>query len=248
METSMKTTWPLAAAMALALAAPAFAAPDPIGYTASDGVNAVAVTTASPLPVTGPTGASAMQVQGTAASAATDSGNPLKIGGVYNTTPPTLTNGQRGDLQIAANGALPVAVKTVADFKAVQSVSATGDGDSGNGAMVVGNYLFGTTSNIVHQRDITVGQPAGTGTTAVAIARMSAAAGANVPSATSAVASNLVVKTAAGNLYGWRVTAGASAGFVLLFNATSAPADGAVTPLDCIPVAANASMAHDVTP
>lgn len=37
------------------------------------------------------------------AAGATDSGNPVKVGGVYNSTPPTLTTGQRGDLQFDAN-------------------------------------------------------------------------------------------------------------------------------------------------
>lgn len=35
------------------------------------------------------------------AAQATDSGNPVKVGGVYRSTPPTLTNGQRGDLLIS---------------------------------------------------------------------------------------------------------------------------------------------------
>ena len=39
---------------------------------------------------------------GNVASGATDSGNPVKVGGVYNTTRPALTNGQRGDLQLDA--------------------------------------------------------------------------------------------------------------------------------------------------
>lgn len=37
------------------------------------------------------------QVVGNVADAATDSGNPVKIGGIFNTTPPLLTNGQRGN-------------------------------------------------------------------------------------------------------------------------------------------------------
>lgn len=41
---------------------------------------------------------------GGVASGATDSGNPVKTGGVYNSTPPTLTNGQRGDTQMDASG------------------------------------------------------------------------------------------------------------------------------------------------
>lgn len=42
--------WLLAATLALAVS-PAFAAPDPVGYTAPDGVNAIAVTPQRPLPV-----------------------------------------------------------------------------------------------------------------------------------------------------------------------------------------------------
>ena len=52
---------------------------------------------------TGGTGTSATQIQGTAASGATDVGTPVKTGGVYNTSAPTLTNGQRGDTQMDVN-------------------------------------------------------------------------------------------------------------------------------------------------
>lgn len=48
--------------------------------------------------------ASVLKVGGNVASGATDSGNPVKVGGVYNSTPPTLTNGQRGDIQMDAQG------------------------------------------------------------------------------------------------------------------------------------------------
>jgi hypothetical protein len=48
----MKSTWRLAAAMALAWAAPAVAA-DQIGYAAPDGVNTIPVAKAAPLPVHG---------------------------------------------------------------------------------------------------------------------------------------------------------------------------------------------------
>lgn len=41
---------------------------------------------------------------GGAASAAADSGNPVKIGGKYNSSPITLTDGNRGDLQLDVNG------------------------------------------------------------------------------------------------------------------------------------------------
>lgn len=43
-------------------------------------------------------------VTGNVASAATDSGNPVKIGGVYNATKPTVTDGQRVDWQMTNRG------------------------------------------------------------------------------------------------------------------------------------------------
>jgi hypothetical protein len=49
-------------------------------------------------------GRAADEPQGNVAAGATDAGNPLKIGGKYNTTPPTLTSGQRGDLQLDSVG------------------------------------------------------------------------------------------------------------------------------------------------
>lgn len=45
---------------------------------------------------------------GAVAHGAADSGNPLKVGGKYNSTPPTLNDGQRGDLQLDAKGSVKV--------------------------------------------------------------------------------------------------------------------------------------------
>jgi hypothetical protein len=47
-----------------------------------------------------------VEVNGNVASGAADAGNPVKAGGVYNATLPTLTDGQRGDLQVTAGGEL----------------------------------------------------------------------------------------------------------------------------------------------
>ncbi len=63
--------WPLAAILALACRAPAWAA-DPIAYTAPDGVNAVRVTAAAPLPAAptyGPSGIAAVTATLTGAGA-----------------------------------------------------------------------------------------------------------------------------------------------------------------------------------
>lgn len=64
--------------------------------------------------VSGATGASANQVQGNVAAAGTDAGNPVKVGGVYNSSLPTYTTGKRGDAQITAKGAQIVSLYTVA--------------------------------------------------------------------------------------------------------------------------------------
>lgn len=60
--------------------------------------------------------------------------------------------------------------------------------------------------------------------------------------ATTVAASALVLKASAGNLYDFNITAGASAGYLMIFNAITAPADGTVTPAVVLPVAANAGL------
>lgn len=59
------------------------------------------------------TGASAQQVQGNIASGATDSGNPVKVGGVINTVQPSnLTTGQRSDVWLGARGQIMMGAVT----------------------------------------------------------------------------------------------------------------------------------------
>jgi hypothetical protein len=45
---------------------------------------------------------------GGVAAGSADSGNPTKVGGKYNSTPPTLDNGDRGDLELNASGYLKI--------------------------------------------------------------------------------------------------------------------------------------------
>ena len=52
----------------------------------------------------GGSGAASSQVQGNTASGTTDVGNPVKTGGVFNTTLPTVTSGQRVDTQSGVDG------------------------------------------------------------------------------------------------------------------------------------------------
>lgn len=55
---------------------------------------------------TGTVGSVTSVSSGNVASGATDSGNPVKVGGKYNSTLPTFTDGQRGDMQIGTRGSL----------------------------------------------------------------------------------------------------------------------------------------------
>lgn len=67
----------------------------------------------------------------------------------------------------------------------------------------------------------------------VVINPSSESAAAIAPDATTAYSSSKVLKASAGNLYSLTVTNGATSGLVMIFDATSAPADGAVTPKKC---------------
>lgn len=49
-----------------------------------------------------------MVIGGAVADAGTDSGNPLKVGGIYESTPATYTNGQRANLHTGTRGSLAV--------------------------------------------------------------------------------------------------------------------------------------------
>ena len=74
---------------------------------------------------------------GTIAAGAADSGNPVKVGGVYNSTQPTYTNGQRGDVQISSRGAMVVAPRS-------GSAQSSGGSDGANNSI---NTLFDDLGN-----------------------------------------------------------------------------------------------------
>jgi hypothetical protein len=57
-----------------------------------------------------------------------------------------------------------------------------------------------------------------------------------------------VFKASAGTLYSAYVTAGSTSGYLMIFNATSAPADGAVTPIHCVVVPALQTVSLSFNP
>lgn len=94
----------------------------------------------------GATGDSADQIQGNVAAATADSGSPVKVGGVYNTALPTLTDGQRGNLQLSPNGAAMVAVGSRATSADAVSNTTTliraSDGANAGGLGYLGIFPF----------------------------------------------------------------------------------------------------------
>lgn len=78
---------------------------------------------------------------------------------------------------------------------------------------------------------------------ALALALLASPAWAGVGStANTAVGSSLILRTTGVDLYSVNVTSGASAGYVMVFDRTTVPADGAVTPALCLPLAANTGL------
>lgn len=114
-------------------------------------------------------------------------------GGIYNSSPPTLSSGQQVGVQLDANG----------NLKVVSSGSGSG------------------TQNV----------------TPVATATASGVTTVN----SSALESNHVLKASAGNLYSVYVTTGATQGWLLTYNGTTAPTAGgaAIAPVDCVYAPAN---------
>lgn len=94
------------------------------------------------------TAANPPPVAGNAASGATDSGNPVKIGGVYNTTLPTLTNGQRGDAQMSSKGVLYTTLMSLGGGAAISNTTPADALSNGQVTLTVsdmGQVFNGTT-------------------------------------------------------------------------------------------------------
>lgn len=81
--------------------------------------------------------AAAGAVQGNVASGATDSGNPVKVGGKYNSTLPTFADGQRGDVQLGTRGSVHVELWGTDSATPIAAYGiSTGDGGTQTAALV----------------------------------------------------------------------------------------------------------------
>lgn len=70
-----------------------------------------------------------------------------------------------------------------------------------------------------------------------------------VPIVSGTAVNTLVIKAAPGNLYSvYATNSSATGGFLLVFNATSAPSDGTVSPIDCVPIAGTSTSGINYAP
>ena len=105
-------------------------------------------TPANPMPVTvyGSSGnVLSGVVAGDVAAGATDSGNPVKVGGKYNATLPTLDDGDRGDFQLDIRSILEVQPQLVGTSNGRTpwtNAFTTSDGGTGTGAGAVSLVTF----------------------------------------------------------------------------------------------------------
>lgn len=185
------------------------------------------------------------QVVGNAASGASDAGNPVKTGGVFNTALPTVTTGQRVDVQMTANGVLITTPFTLAGTaesfgNTAADAIATNGTNSHQNVNSTGLGYNGTSFDRL--RTIQGGDGTGIGVAAISNSPNSSAAAAIVPVVSTALESCHLLKSGAGNLYTLTITIQATTGIVQLFNAITPPADGAVTPIWSQPVISNGTL------
>ncbi len=194
-------------------------------------------------PVQQGTGTTAQQVQGVEANGATVASNPIGVGGVVNPASlPSLTAGQRGDfmldvyrnLRVQPSLFLTGGIDAFPNASMGWSLGANGSGSGDRVLFPIASMVFNGTSWDRQRGDTS-------GTYVVEVPSAAAAAGVTTV-ASAAVSGGQVIKASAGNLYGFNVVSGASAGYVMVFNSTTVPADGAVTPTRCIPLAANTGI------
>ena len=161
----------------------------------------------------------------------------------YNSAPASLSTTNYGIVQVGNRGQVNTQLVAAGDGATPAVVGVFSDSFGGGAGLTTYSHtvLLGSTGGHWQLRDLTAGLTSGTATAAVAICPTSATAAAPSTSASIAATSSQILKGSAGNFYGVNASA-TVAGYVMLFDATTAPADGAVTPKKCWAVAANGTI------
>lgn len=152
-------------------------------------------------------------VVGNVASGAADSGNPVKVGGRYNLTNPTLADGQRGDLQLGSRGALSVTL-----FPANNATPGGYQVNNSDAVATTATTLTSTAFNMLFNGSTWDRMKKATTTGRI----VSSAATTNATS----------VKASAGSVHGFTATnTTASLKYLKFYNKASAPTVGTDTPI-----------------
>ena len=156
-------------------------------------------------------------VQGDVASAATDSGNPVKIGAKYNSTQPTVTDGQRVDLQATTRGALKV---TLFANDTATTIQANPDNADAQATTATANRLTTLTRNTVFNGS-TWDRQYGDATNGTWVNVK-----AGTVTASQATASNLKAEVSNAGTFATQATTSTATGDTTLQNAVSATGNG----------------------
>lgn len=177
---------------------------------------------------------------GNVAAGATDSGNPVKIGGVYNSTPVVLTTGQRGNLQMDSVGSartLPAcnASYVMVDTYAAQNPAGLPDNNNTPRPLGVVSFVYNG-SNYNWQR----GDSNGT----FMVAKPVTSGGLSISRLVGATSG--VVKASAGQLYtGTLTNTNAAIRYLQIYNKTTAGTLSTDTPVLTVPLPPNQTVMVD---
>lgn len=153
----------------------------------------------------------------------------------YNLDPPVLSNGEMIGFQADINGNLKVALASSGPDVPIGSVIVSSLPELSPGSNTIGAVNQGAAGSSAWKVDPSGGGtlPAPTASSAFAI----------TPGASASLEAGHVLKASAGNLYSLYVMTTSVAGFLMTFNATSIPANGAVNPVECIQIPAGSAAA-----
>lgn len=120
-----------------------------------------------------------MEPAGNVADAAADSGNPLKVGAIYESTLPTYTTGQRGNAHIGSRGSLHTEIWG-SDAASAATVSTQSDGISNAANGLTGRSLGYTYNGATWDRAFTCASQVAATITAAATTQIIALSGTTV--------------------------------------------------------------------